>query len=60
MKNVHVPESQKWRTQKNIQTYKTVRTPEPAQSSLYKSQSVEECAHMLLLPKITIYGTYNA
>jgi quinolinate synthase len=55
-KSVHPPESQKWRTPKNIQTYKTVRTPEPAQNCLYKSQSAEDCAHMGLLPEISIYG----
>ena len=59
-KSVRAPESQKWRTQKNIRIYKTVRTPEPAQNSLYKSQSAEDCAHMRLLPEITIYGAYNA
>jgi len=35
-----------------------VCTPEPAQNSLYTSQSAEDCAHMHLLLEITIYGDY--
>jgi len=35
--------------QKNIQIYKTVRTPEPAQNSL-KFQSAGDFAHVRLLP----------
>jgi len=34
--------------------------PELVQNSLYKSQSAEDCAHVRLLPEITIYGDYNA
>lgn len=57
---VHACKSTKWRGEKNIQIYKTVRTHNCMQCSLYKSHSVWECVHMYQphsLPSTFPYST---